>query len=359
MQLNPAQLDSHLQGELLPVYFLSGDETLLVQEAGDAIRQAARDKGFTERQVLHVERGFDWNTLLDAANSMSLFAERRLIELRMPTGKPGDPGRKALQSWIERLPEETVLLIITGKLEAASKKTKWFKALEAAGASITIWPLEPERLPGWIAQRLRAGGLQPDVAAVELLAQRVEGNLLAAAQEIEKLQLLHQSGPLSIDDIENAVTDNARFDVYRLVDTALGGEAAQVRRMLDRLQEEGLEPVLVLWVLTRELRGLAGMAMSCASAKGGPPDSARVDQVMTQMRVWQKRKPLIKKALLRTGPRRWQALLCAAAHADQVIKGQATGNVWDELLQLCLSLAGHAVASQLQRSQALVAQQHA
>jgi len=356
MQLNQAQLDSHLQGELLPVYFLSGDETLLVQEVADAIRGAARDKGFMERQVMHVERGFDWNTLLDAANSMSLFAEQRLIELRMPTGKPGDVGRKALQSWIDRIPEDTVLLIITGKLEATMKKTKWFKALENAGASITVWPLDADRLPGWIGQRLRQAGLQPDAAAVELLAQRVEGNLLAAAQEIEKLQLLH-SGALSVEDVEDAVTDTARFDVYRLVDTALAGDAAQVRRMLSRLQEEGLEPVLVLWVITRELRGLANMAMSCAGAKSGPPDAAKVDQVMTQMRVWQKRKPLIKKALMRTGPRKWQALLCNAAHADQVIKGQATGNVWDELLQLCLSLAGHVVASQLQRSMMAAQQQ--
>jgi len=355
MKLNAAQLDSHLEGNLAPVYILSGDEILLVQEAADAIRKAARDKGFSERQVMHADKSFDWNGLLDAGDTMSLFAEQRLIELRLPTGKPGTAGRKILEAWAERPPEDTVLLIITGKLEASVPKTKWYKALDGLGQSITIWPLDSQHLTGWVGGRMRANGMQPDAAAVELLTQRVEGNLLAAAQEIDKLQLLHGSGPVTVDDIDDAVTDNARFDIYRLVDTALGGDAAYSQRMLNRLREEGVEPVLVLWVLTRECRSLAGMATECAEGRGRP-EASRVDQVMTRYRVWQKRKLLIKKALMRYGPRRWQALLVVAGRIDRLIKGQATGNVWDELLQLCLALAGLEIATKLQRS---VAQQSA
>ena len=349
MKLNATQLESHLQADLAPLYILSGDETLLVQEAADAIRHAARARGYSEREVMHVDRSFDWSALNDAGDTLSLFAEKRIIELRMPTGKPGDAGRKALLNWVERPPEDTLLLIITGKLEAAIPRAKWFKTLEAAGASLTIWPLEAARLPGWVGARMRERGLQPDVAAVELLAQRVEGNLLAAAQEIDKLQLLHGEGPITLEDIDEAVVDNARFDIYRLVDTALSGDATHTQRMFNRLQEEGIEPVLLLWVLGRELRSLAGMAAECATA-GGRPSDAAVDQVMTRYRVWQKRKPLIKKALQRSGPRRWQGLVLIAARIDRVIKGQLAGNVRDELLQLCLALAGLPVATGLQRS---------
>lgn len=351
MKLDAAQLDSHLQGNLSPVYILSGDETLLVQEAADAIRQAAQQKGFTERQVMHVDRSFDWNALYDAASAMSLFSEQRLIELRMPTGKPGDAGRKALDAWAAQPPEDTVLLIITGKLEASIAKTKWHKAMDKLGKNIVIWPLDANRLTSWVGGRMRDKGLQPDTAAVELLAQRIEGNLLAAAQEIEKLVLLHGSGPISIDDIDDAVADNARFDIYKLVDTALSGDVAYTQRMFNRLRDEGAEPVLVLWVLSRELRSLAKMAGESATS-GGRPDASKVDQVMTSYRVWQKRKPLIKKALMMYGPRRWQGLLIVAARIDRVIKGQSTGNVWDELLQLCLSLSGLKAATVLQRSTA-------
>lgn len=349
MKLNASQLEPHLQGELASLYFLSGDETLLVQEAADAIRDAARAQGYSEREVMHVDRSFDWSSLNDAGDTMSLFSEKRIVELRMPTGKPGDAGRKALLAWVERPPEDTLLLIITGKLEASVPRAKWFKTLEAAGASLTIWPLETSRLPGWVGARMRERGLQPDAAAVELLAQRVEGNLMAAAQEIEKLQLLHGEGKITVDDIDEAVVDNARFDIYRLVDTALSGDAAHTQRMFNRLQEEGIEPVLLLWVIGRELRSLAGMASECAGGGGRPSDSA-VEQVMTRYRVWQKRKPLIKKALQRSGPRRWQGLVLVAARIDRVIKGQLAGNVRDELLQLCLALAGVAVATGLQRS---------
>ncbi|MGD8999563.1 MAG: DNA polymerase III subunit delta [Granulosicoccaceae bacterium] len=350
MKLKAEQLDSHLAAGLVPVYIVSGDELLLVQEAADAIRAAARQQGYATRELMHVDKSFDWQQLLDAAGTMSLFAERKIVELRMPTGKPGDAGRKALMAWCERPPEDTLLLIITGKLDAATQKTKWYTTLEQAGVALTLWPLELRQLPGWLGARLRQRGLEADAAALDLLAERVEGNLLAAAQEIEKLHLLHGEGRLRVDDIADAVTDNARFDIYRLMDTALEGDSLKTARTLERLREEGIEPVLVLWVIARELRTLAQMATDCAPPGGGRPDPAAVDQAMTRARVWQRRKILIKKALMRHGPKRWQAFVLAAGHADKVIKGQAPGNVWDELLQLCLAVTGNPAALALNRS---------
>lgn len=350
MKVRSEQLDSHLQSDLAPVYIVSGDEPLLVQEAADAIRSAARRQDYATRDLLHVERSFDWHSLLDSADTLSLFAERRIIELRMPAGKPGKEGGKTLTDYCQRPPEDTLLLIITGKLDAATQKSKWYSTLEKTGVAVSIWPMEANRLPAWLGQRMRDLGMQADAAALDLLAERVEGNLLAASQEIEKLHLLHGEGRIRVEDIADAVTDNARFDIYRLMDTALQGDAAKTARMLTGLQEEGIEAVLLLWVISREIRSLASMAADCAPPGGGRPDPAMIDQVMTQARVWQRRKALIKKALMRHGPRRWQALVCAAAHADRVLKGQAPGNVWDELLQLCLAVAGTGVAMALNRA---------
>jgi DNA polymerase-3 subunit delta len=350
MNLRLEQLDSHLQSELAPVYILSGDEPLLVQEAADSIRAAARQQGYASRELMHVERSFDWNSLLDAANNLSLFAERRIIELRMPTGKPGDAGRKALMAYCQRPAEDTLLLIITGKLDSAAQKSKWYTTLGKSGVAINAWPLEANRLPTWLGQRMRERGMQADAAALDLLAERVEGNLLAASQEIEKLHLLHGEGRIRVEDIADAVTDNARFDIYRLMDTALEGDAAKTAKMLSALREEGTEAILLLWVISREIRSLASLAADCAPVSGGRPDPAMIDQAMTQTRVWQRRKSLTKKALMRHGPKRWQAFVCAAAHADKVLKGQAPGNVWDELLQLCLAVAGSGVAMALNRA---------
>ena len=350
MKVRPEQLDSHLQSALAPVYIVSGDEALLVQEAADAVRAAARAQDYATRDLLHVERNFDWNSLLDTADTLSLFAERRIIELRMPNGKPGKDGGKALIEYCQRPPEDTLLLIITGKLDASTQKTKWYTTLEKTGVAVTIWPMEGNRLPAWLGQRMREHGMQADAAALDLLAERVEGNLLAASQEIEKLHLLHGEGRIRVEDIADAVTDNARFDIYRLMDTALQGDAVKTARMLTGLRQEGIEAVLVLWVISREIRSLASMAADCAPVGGGRPDPAMIDQAMTQARVWQRRKALTKKALLRHGPKRWQAFVCAAAHADKVLKGQAPGNVWDELLQLSLAVAGNTVAMALNRA---------
>ena len=335
MRLRFDTLTGHLQQPLLPIYWVSGDEPFQVDEASKLLRQAAQQQGYSERQLYHVERGFNWEQLRQSADSLSLFAERKLIELRLPSGKPGTDGSKALQAYASAAPADTLLLIISGKLEPAAQKSKWFTAVETVGAWLQIWPIETARLPQWIAQRMKLRNMQATPEALRLLSERIEGNLLAADQELEKLLLLYGPGTVDVPQVQAAVTDSARFDVFGLVDEALAGHSGRLSRMLFGLRAEGVDPVLVLWALAREIRGLAQMARSSAS----------VDQAMAAMRVWEKRKPLIRKALSRTRAVQWEQLLLRCGHLDRLIKGQGTGRVWDELLELALSVAGRPALS--------------
>ena len=332
-QLRIEQLGAHLGSELAPVYFIHGDETLLVDECADAVRAATRKQGYSDRQVFTVEPGFDWQSLLAACDSLSLFSEQRVLELRLPTGKPGKEGAKVLREYAERPPEDTLLLIVSAKLEPAARRSKWVQALDKAGVSVAVWPVEVTQLPAWIDGRMRARGMQPSRDALHLIAERVEGNLLAAAQEIEKLYLLSGPGPLELETVTELVTDSARYDIFGLVDAALAGDTLHVQRILTGLRGEGVEPVLVLWALAREIRTLTGMAREL---RGG----VALARVLASWRVWDKRKPLISGALKRIRGRQWWALLQRCAYIDRVIKGRAAGSAWDELLQLALRLAG-------------------
>ncbi len=333
MQIKPEQLNVQLKKGLVPLYFVSGDEPLLVQEACDAIRAAARQAGCSEREVHHVESSFDWQGFLQSGDAMSLFADRKLIELRLPTGKPGDKGSKALQAYAERPSEDNILLIISGKLEGSSRNTKWYKALDKAGAVVTIWPMDLRQLPGWAMRRMKEKSLQPSQEAVALLVERVEGNLLACAQEIEKLLLLHGEGAVDVDKVAASVADSSRFDIYKLVDGALQGDVARTSRIINGLKGEGVEPVLVLWALSREIRSMANMAFEATQGAG-------VEQVLAKHRVWDKRKALVRSGLKRHSLPQWQAMLKRCAEVDGMIKGGRPGNVWDELLQLSLWLGG-------------------
>ncbi|WP_313280123.1 DNA polymerase III subunit delta [Stutzerimonas balearica] len=337
MKLSPAQLAKHLQGSLAPVYVVCGDEHLLCQEACDAIRQATRGQGFSERQVFNVETGFDWGQLIEAGASLSLFAEKRLIELRIPNGKPGDKGAAALLDYLARPAEDTVLLISLPKLDGSTQKTKWAKAL-IDGKDVQflqIWPVDAAQLPQWIRQRLAQAGLAADQEAVEMIAARVEGNLLAAAQEIEKLKLLAEGGQINAETVQAAVADSARYDVFGLIDACLHGHASHALHMLEGLRGEGIEPPVILWALARELRLLAGIAQQYAQ---GLP----LEKAFAQARppVWDKRRPLVFKALQRHSAQRWNQLLMDAQRIDAQIKGQAEGNPWTGLADLCLQLAG-------------------
>ncbi len=333
MQIKAEQLQVRLKQGLMPLYFVYGDEPLMVQEACDAIRAAARASGCSERELYSVEPGFDWGAFLESGDAMSLFAERKLIELRIPTGKPGDVGSKALLRYCERPSPDNVLLIQAGKLDGNAKRAKWYKALEKAGAVVPIWPLDVRQLPGWAMRRMKQRGLQASQEAVALLVERVEGNLLACAQEIEKLLLLHGPGQLSLEQIAASVADSARFDIYKLVDNALQGDVVRTTRIVNGLRGEGVEPVLVLWALSREIRAMADMAFQLS--QGGS-----IEQCLAKARVWERRKALVRTGLKRHNVANWQRLLQQCGAVDAMIKGARGGNVWDELLDLSLNLGG-------------------
>ena len=336
MKLRLDLLPSSLQKSLAPIYMVSGDEPFQVGEACQQIREQARAQGITEREVFHVDRSFDWGELSASAGAMSLFAERKLIELRLPTGKPGDAGARALVAYTEQATAENVLLIVAGKLEAAQQRSKWYKALDSAGVIVPVWPIEQAQLSNWIRQRLQLRGLQPSAEAIQLLAERVEGNLLAADQEMEKLLLQNGPGAVDVDQVMMAVADSARFDAFGMIDAALAGDSKRVCRIMFGLQGEGVEPVALLGAMTYQIRSLCAMARDLSS--GG-----QLEPVLVSHRVWDKRKPLIKAALQRHNLRRWQGFLWRAGEIDRMIKGLSAGTAWDELLQLSLRMAGVAV----------------
>ncbi|MEX2360681.1 MAG: DNA polymerase III subunit delta [Gammaproteobacteria bacterium] len=329
----PGALARRLERGLDAVYTVCGEEPFLVEEAAAAIRSAARAAGFEEREVFHAERGFDWSALASAAASLSLFASKRIIELRLPSAKPGDAGARALADYCARPADDTILLVIAGKLDGNTRKSKWVSTLRDAGPLQEFRPLGLTELNRWLVARMRACGLQPHPDAVDLLVQRVEGNLLAAAQEVDKLALLQGAGPITVDAVREAVADSARYDLFQWVDAAVAGESARALRMLDGMRAEGAEPVLVLWALVRELRTLA--SVTAAVGRGEP-----LDRALYAARVWQARQSLVRNAIGRMRPARVARLLRRAAGVDRVIKGAAPGVAWDELSYLTVGLAG-------------------
>jgi DNA polymerase-3 subunit delta len=321
LRIKANQLSSHLQKNLARCYLVSGDEHLLVDEALDAIRSTARDRGFTSRDLHVATTGFDWLQLQNSGSNLSLFAEKRIVELRLPTGKPGRPGSQAIVDFVDKIDDDLLFIVVTPKLDKRSLSVKWVKALESAGVMIQVWPVSQRELPGWIAHRMRSKGLQPDRDAVALIADRVEGNLLAAGQEIEKLRLILGEGPVSAEDVGNAVANSSRFDVFKLVDAALGGDARRALKILSGLRAEGVEPVIIVWALTRELRTLALLTDTVAQGK----DLARG---MQEHKVWNTRQPLIRSCVGRHKHGDFHRLLQDASQADLAAKGQLQADPW-------------------------------
>ncbi|MBT8129926.1 MAG: DNA polymerase III subunit delta [Gammaproteobacteria bacterium] len=330
MNVRPEQLADVLKRQLHPVYLISGDEPLQVMESSDAVRAACREQDYIEREVFDVDTSFDWQMLEDEANSLSLFSSRRILEVRMPSAKPGREGGQALKAYAANLPEDTVLLITAGKLEAAQKKSAWFKALDQAGVVMQCWPIGPDRLPAWVRQRFLARDMQAGKEVIDYVCQRVEGNLLAAAQEIDKLNLLVGPGAVDIDSVREAVADSARFSVFELADSALAGDRVRVIRILQGLHAEGIEPILVTWALAKDIRLLTAVSANRDAA----------DYALKQAGVWQNRLALYKSALARHSTARLKQLLQRCAKIDGITKGQQPGNVWDELQTLGYILAG-------------------
>jgi len=332
MRLRNDQLTAHLSQSLLPIYFLTGDEPLQMGEAADLLRAKAREQGYTEREVLEHSASFDWNALSNAADSLSLFGDQRILDLRLSSNKVGVDGAKALAAFAENPPPDTLLLITAPKLERSQLNTKWVKSLDQSGVLVQIWPVEGNRLPPWIEQRLRRAGLIPEPGVLEMLVERVEGNLLAANQEIEKLLLLLGKGVVTTEQLAASVADSARFDVFGLVDTLLAGDAARGVRMLTGLKGEGVAPPVVLWALSREIRALAEMAFEVEH--GASPE-----RVMGAYRVWEKRKPLVRTGL-RQRAAHWQRLLLTCAQTDRAIKGLEPIDPWLLMQDIALGISG-------------------
>ena len=324
MQLRPEQLPGHLQRELRPLYTVWGDEPLLAQEACDAIRAAARAAGCGERQV-HTVAGahFDWSSLLGAAQALSLFSDRQLVEIRIPSGKPGKDGSEALQRYCESAAagggRDIITLVQLPRLDRSQQSSAWFGALDRAGVSVRVDPVERKALPQWIAERLAAQGQRVAAGsagqqALAFFADRVEGNLLAAHQEIQKLALLYPAGELSFAQIESAVLNVARYDVFKLGEAVLAGQTARALRMLDGLQAEGEAPVLVHWTLAEDIRGLKRVKDALGAGRPLP-------LALREARVWGAKERIFERAVTLLSDTTLAHLLDAAQVCDGLVKG--------------------------------------
>ncbi|MBK1724333.1 DNA polymerase III subunit delta [Thiocystis violacea] len=325
------QLSGHLKSGVLPVYLLCGDEPFQFGEAARLIREKAKRADYDEREVLDAEASFNWGLLTAAAESMSLFSDRKLIELRIGNGKIGKEGSEAIRHYCERPCPDNLLLILAPELDRKDLQAKWAKQVEAIGALVQVWPLKERELEDWLAQRLKAAGFAPEPGVAAMLAERAEGNLLAGAQEIEKLRLLHESGPLRLDDLLGNLADSARFDLFALTDAAVAGDRARVQRILSVLRGEGTADALILWVLAREIRMLA--EAGSAVAHGGA-----LSAVFAAHRVPRMRQQGIEAALRRLRAQTLHRLLQRCAEIDRSIKGLSQEEPWHGLAVIADSL---------------------
>ena len=325
------QLAAHLERELRLLYVVYGDDPLLVIEAADAIRAKARQQGYGEREVLTVLPSFDWNQLLAAGGNLSLFGDRKLIDLRIPTGKPGKEGGAALEEWCRHQSLDNLLLITLPELDWREEKAAWFAALVNAGIVIRLVAPTLAELPGWLAGRLRRQQQSANEESLRFIAERVEGNLLAAHQEIQKLGLLHPPGHLSSAQVREAVLNVARYDIDGLREALLAGDVARLARTLDGLMHEGEPPPLVLWAMCEEIRALAVIR---AGIDAGRP----LDALLKDAKVWGPRQHPVKKAVSRLSTATLEAALRHAGKIDLLAKGLGQGNIWEEFLRLGLRL---------------------
>jgi DNA polymerase-3 subunit delta len=327
MRLSPEQLPESLKKGLAGAYLVSGEEPLLIGEAADAIRGAARAAGYADRQVFFIERGFDWDELRSATQSLSLFSDRRVFELRLPTGKP-DKGAAVLAALATDPPPDSITLVLTDKLDKKALDAPWIQAFQQKGVWIPVKPVSAAELPAWIAGRARREGLELEPAAAQLIADRVEGNLLAAKQELEKLSLLCAGAKADLDFVMRSVGDSARYNVYQLAEAASGGDAPRALHILSGLRGEGVEPTLILWALVRELRGL-WQARERNRLRSNERGSA-----------WNLASPPSPRALARAGTLPLGALLIQAGDADRILKGLQSGDPWTAITGLVAGLAG-------------------
>jgi DNA polymerase-3 subunit delta len=337
VRTSPDALPTALARGLRSAYLITGVEPLLIAEAAVAVRQAARAAGYADREVHFIERGFDWDELLRDAANLSLFASRRLIELKF-NSTPDVESQRALADLAAKPPADTVLLV-TGELERKSLAAIWVKAFEEHGVLVVTQPVERPALPGWIRARLAQQGVQIDAAATELIADRVEGNLLAAQQEVERIALLMPGATLAAEDVAALVADSARYDVFELSAAAFSGQAARALRILAGVRAEGQEPPLIIWALLQDLRALSRVSLRAAGR------GRSLEEVFRTEQVWSTRQGPIKAALGRLDRRSIDALITSVARADRIAKGSLHGDAWVELEGLVARIAGVRLAA--------------
>ena len=332
MKLPLSQLKAHLDRGLKGIYLVAADEPLLVAEATDAIRRTAIGQGFDERQVHFVERGFRWDMLAAAGDNLSLFSSRRILELRMGSPRPGDAGAKAIRELAETGdPDRLVIVSIQDKLDSSAQKSVWVRTIEQHGVVVDIRAVMRHELPRFIQARAKQRGLQIEADAAELLADRTEGNLLAADQELTKLALIADGSRVDADAVLAAVATSARFDVFRLGDAIVAGDAARAMTVLDGLRNEDAPPTLVLWAIVREILVLAELKRAEAAGESLEP-------LMGRLRIWRNRQPQVRKALRRYSERQLAALVADAARVDRTVKGIERAPVWTSITDLVLDL---------------------
>ncbi|MEQ8955713.1 MAG: DNA polymerase III subunit delta [Gammaproteobacteria bacterium] len=342
MKIKAEQLARTLQQDLHPLYWLSGDEPLLMQEAADSIRQRCRELGFVAREIVYIERSFNWDSFKQVTGNLSLFADKKIVELRLASAKLDDGGKTALQDYVNDASDDIVILISSPRLESGSLNTKWFKQLEAASVIIQIWPVGREHLGSWLSARLLQEGINADAEALQLLSDKVEGNLLAAMQEIEKLKLLAHTGAgeikLDARTVMQVVADSSRFNIYQLVDAALAGQVSRAQKILAGLRNEGSFPLPILGAITRELRSLLPMLEKKQQGIG-------TNQIIQQARVWFNRKQAVSRAVNTLSQEQVWDMLEHARLIDRCVKGLAPNNPWTELSLLLLGLSGTETAT--------------
>jgi DNA polymerase-3 subunit delta len=331
MPLRANQLAANLQRGLAPVYLVGGEEPLLLQECCDQIREAAKAKGFIEREILQVERGFDWSELQQAA-APSLFASQKIIDLRLRTGKPGREGAKVLGEWAENPDPNMVLMVSCEQWDASSRKAKWAGKLEKAGLRVDIWPIKPQELPRWLEQRMQQHGMQPEPEVVRILADRLEGNLLAARQEIDRLALLKGAGMVTVDDVLKVVADSSRFDAFGLAESMLAGNLREGLRVAAGLRRMDTPIPMLLGALLKELKTTEAFRFAM---RGGEQES----MVFRRLNVWQNRQNTIRSAARRLNTRQLFAAFSQLSLIDRQSKGRAAGDPWQSLDSLLLHLS--------------------
>ncbi len=332
MPLRAEQLEAHLEKDLAALYVIHGDEPLLALEAADAIRAAARRRGHAEREVLQVERGFDWSALAHAGASLSLFGGAKIVELRVPSGKPGAEGGAAIVAYCARLAPEVLTIVSLPRLDRATQSSSWFRALSEQGTVVDIFAIERARLPAWIGSRLARQGQRAATEVLEFIADRVEGNLLAAHQEVQKLALLAPRGELSLDVVREAVANVARYDAFDASSALLAGDTARYARVIAGLRNEGEAPTLVLWAIAEDLRALARVQDGLRAGRA-------LDPLLRENRVWGARQNALRAGLRRVARASIERAIRRAAEIDRAIKGVAKADPWEGFVRLGLELA--------------------